>query len=74
MALYAAKADGTGGKVHVCAVPSGQLGSRVSFEVGESAQMESNASVRFARWQLIERRYDGSAEVLFEQGGAPAAA
>jgi hypothetical protein len=39
----------SGGRIYIAAVPSGRLGSRVTFEVGSSGPAETQASAVFTR-------------------------
>ncbi|MES2421027.1 MAG: hypothetical protein V4595_06960 [Pseudomonadota bacterium] len=57
----------TGGKVYVSAVPSGRLGSRVTFMVGTSVDVSDEGTALFTKWQLVQRDHEGRPVVVFEQ-------
>ena len=56
----------TGGKVYISAVPSGRLGNRVAFEIGETEGSDETVSALFGRWQLIQRDHTGIPILLYE--------
>ena len=55
----------SGGMTYIAAVPSGRLGSRITFEVGSSGPADTQASAVFTRWQLVQRGHDGAPVVMF---------
>lgn len=55
-----------GGRVYITAVPSGHLGNRITFEVGQGGPDSLEAAASFSGWRLIQRDHAGAPIVLFE--------
>ncbi|WP_426166659.1 hypothetical protein [Sandarakinorhabdus sp. DWP1-3-1] len=54
-------------KVFIAAAREGAWGTRIVFEVANAEKCETTAAAVFYNWQLIQRRFDGSPNILFEK-------